>query len=93
MKFNPVWINFLTWRNTKVSTFPAGEIYRSPGCFLTTELYDDFGTVFFPSQCGFWKGFRAQHCLLVIIEKFKEAIDRGMSLVLSWLTFSKYLIV
>ena len=32
---------------------------------------------FFPSQCGFRKGSSAQHCLLVMIEKFKEAIDRG----------------
>ena len=31
----------------------------------------------FPSQCGFQKGYSAQHCLLVMIEKFKEAIDRG----------------
>ena len=23
------------------------------------------------------KGFNAQHCLLVMIEKFKEAIDKG----------------
>ena len=29
------------------------------------------------SQCGFRKGYRDQHCLLVITKKFKEAIDRG----------------
>ena len=31
----------------------------------------------FPSQCGFRKGYSAHHCFLVMIEKFKEAIDRG----------------
>ena len=29
----------------------------------------------FPRQCGFPKGYRTQHCLLVLIEKFKEATD------------------
>ena len=31
----------------------------------------------FPSQYGFRKGYSTQHCLLVLIEKFKEAIDTG----------------
>ena len=29
------------------------------------------------NQCGFRKGFSSQYCLLVMLEKFKEAIDRG----------------
>ena len=37
----------------------------------------------YASQCGFLNRYSAQHCLLVTIENFKEAIDRGMSLVLS----------
>ena len=40
-------------------------------------LYDYFDNILFPSQCGFRKGYSAQHCLLVMIEKFKETIDRG----------------
>ena len=28
------------------------------------------------NQCGFWKGFSSQYCLLVMLEKFKEAIDK-----------------
>ena len=32
--------------------------------------------VIFPSQFGVRKGYSAQHCLLVIIQKFKEIIDR-----------------
>ena len=44
---------------------------------MYNQLYDYFDNVPFPSQSGFWKGYSAQHCLLVMIEKFKEAIDRG----------------
>ena len=29
------------------------------------------------NQCGFRKGFSSQYCLLVMLETFKEAIDRG----------------
>ena len=28
-------------------------------------------------QCGFRKGCNAQHCLLVMIEKRKKAVDNG----------------
>ena len=34
----------------------------------------------FPSQCRFRKGYSTQHCLLVLIEKFIEAIDTGNKL-------------
>ena len=29
------------------------------------------------SQCGFRKGFSAQHCLLAMLEKWKNAVDKG----------------
>ena len=41
------------------------------------QLYEYFVNIIFPSQCDFRKGYNAQHCLLVMIEKFKEAIDIG----------------
>ena len=44
---------------------------------MYNQLHDYFDHILFPSQCGFQKGYSAQHCLLVMIEKFKEAIDRG----------------
>ena len=44
---------------------------------MYNQLYDYFDNILFPSQCGFQKRYSAQHCLLVMIEKFKEAIDRG----------------
>ena len=28
-------------------------------------------------QCGFRKGYSAQHCLMVMLEKFKESRDKG----------------
>ena len=28
-------------------------------------------------QCGFRKGFSAQHCLLAMLEKWKNAVDKG----------------
>ena len=43
---------------------------------MYNQLYEYFD-ILFPSQCGFRKGYSAQHCLLVMIEKFKEAIDRS----------------
>ena len=44
---------------------------------MYNQLYDYFDDILFPSQCGFQKGYSAQHCFLVMTEKFKEAIDRG----------------
>ena len=29
------------------------------------------------NQCGFRKGYNAQHCLLTMIEKWKKAMDNG----------------
>ena len=34
-------------------------------------------TVFSKYQCGFQKGYCAQHCLLVMIEKWKRCLDRN----------------
>lgn len=53
--------------------------------------YDYFDPILFPRQCGFQKRFSAQYRLLVMTGKFKEAIDKGISLLLPWLTFPKYL--
>ena len=41
------------------------------------QLYLHLETTLSSSQCGLRKGYSAQHCLLVIIEKFKEAVDNG----------------
>ena len=28
-------------------------------------------------QCGFWKGYSAQQCLLAMLEKWKNAVDKA----------------
>ena len=44
---------------------------------MYNQLYSYFDNILFPNQFGFRKGNSAQQCLLVMIEKFKKAIDRG----------------
>ena len=36
-----------------------------------------FDNIFSKYQCGFQKGYSAQHCLLVMIEKWKKVVDNG----------------
>ena len=44
---------------------------------MYNQLWDYFHNIPFPSQCSFRKGYSTQHCLLVMIEQFKKAIDSG----------------
>ena len=44
---------------------------------LYNQLYSYFDNILSPNQCGFREGDSAQQCLLVMIEKFKEFIDKG----------------
>ena len=44
---------------------------------IYNQLYQYFENILFPSQCGFRKGYSTQHCLLVLIERFKETVDTG----------------
>ena len=37
----------------------------------------EFFDIFSKYQCGFRKGYSAQHCLLVMIEKWKKVVDNG----------------
>ena len=36
-----------------------------------------FDIIFSKYQCGFRKGYSAQHCLLVMMEKWKMVVDNG----------------
>ena len=56
------------------------------------QLCDYFDNILLPRQCGFQKGYSFQHCLLVMIKKIKEAIDRGNEFGANEF-FSKHLIV
>ena len=60
---------------------------------MHNQLYDYFDTILFPSQCGFRKGYSAQHCLLVMNKHFKEAIDRGYEFGTLLTDLSKALII
>ena len=41
------------------------------------QLYEHFNSILSPKQCGFRTGYSAQHCLMVMLEKFKESQDKG----------------
>ena len=46
---------------------------------LSNQLYIYFENVISKFQCGFRKGFSTQHCLLLIIEKWKKAVDKDQT--------------
>ena len=41
------------------------------------QLYEHFNSILLPKQCGFRKGYSTQHCLMAMLEKFKESRDKG----------------
>ena len=50
------------------------KIYKK---LLYDQLSKYFDSLLATNQCGFRKGFSSQYCVLVMLEKFKEALDRG----------------
>ena len=44
---------------------------------LYNQISDFFEEKFCNYQCGFCKGFSAQHCLLVMIKKWRKSINKG----------------
>ena len=52
---------------------PISKIYER---ILYNQLYNTFDDILSMSQCGFRKGFSAQHCLIVMLERWKKSIDR-----------------
>ena len=36
-----------------------------------------FESILSKSQCGFGRGYNAQHCLMTLIEKWKKSVDNG----------------
>ena len=40
-------------------------------------MYKYFNHILSKWQCGFRKGFRTQHCLLVMTEKWQKYLDKG----------------
>ena len=46
---------------------------------MSKQLYIYFENIPLKFQCGFRKGFCTQHCLLLMSEKWKEAVDKDQS--------------
>ena len=44
---------------------------------MYSQIYPYFDTLFCKFQCGFRKGFNAQHCLLAMIGKLRKTLDKG----------------
>ena len=44
---------------------------------IYNQIYPYFNNLFSKFQCGFRKGFNAQHCLLTMIEKWRTTLDAG----------------
>ena len=40
-------------------------------------MYKYFDQILSKYQCGFRQGYNTQHCLLMMVEKWKEALDKG----------------
>ena len=43
---------------------------------IYNQMYRYFDKLFSKFQCGFRKGFNAQHCLITIIEKWRRSVSR-----------------
>ena len=43
------------------------------------QMYKYFDQILSKYQCGFLQGYNTQHCLLMMVEKWKEALDKGGS--------------
>ena len=44
---------------------------------MYNQIYTYFETLFSKFQCGFQKGFKTQHCLLAMIEKWRKTVNKG----------------
>ena len=44
---------------------------------LCNQLYPFFDKILSIQQCGFRNGFSAQHCIIRLIEKWKQYLDQG----------------
>ena len=46
--------------------------------YLYKQISDFFDTILSKYQCGFRKEHGAQHCLIALLKKWRESIDRGL---------------
>ena len=45
--------------------------------FMQNQMYPYLNQIFSKYQCGFRKGYNAQHCLMATIEKWRKFLDTG----------------
>ena len=58
-----------------VSILPTlSKIYERSMFKQMSSFFED---IFSKHQCGFRKGFSTQQCLLTLLEKWKNAVDKG----------------
>ena len=53
------------------------------------QLHEHSDSILSPKQCGFRKGYSAQHCLMVMLEKCKESREKGEELGAFFIDLSK----
>ena len=41
------------------------------------QIYEYVNKILSKWQCGFCQGYSAQHCLLVMVEKWRQCLDNG----------------
>ena len=71
-----------------VSILPnLSKIYEK---LMYQQLHEHFNSILPPKQCVFRNGYNAQHCLIVILEKFKKSRDKGEEFGAFSLTFLNY---
>ena len=58
---------------------------------LYNQMQTFFDNILSKYQCGFGKGFNAQHCLVSMIKKWKESVDNGGAFSALMTDFSKAL--
>ena len=44
---------------------------------MYSQIFPCFDAVFSKFQCGFRKGFDAQHCIFTMVEKWLKILDKG----------------
>ena len=54
--------------------FSTSKIYKR--C-LYDQIQVFFDSVLSKYQCGFRRGYSAQHCLITLLEKLKKSVDNG----------------
>ena len=67
-------------KSDKVNYRPVGSLPNLSKIYeklMYQQLHEHFNSILSPKQCGFRKGYSAQRCLMIMLEKVKESRDKG----------------